>query len=815
MNTIISQPIVDFLGTPAPLCPDFLGTPAPLQVSNTEFLTAIFGDAFPFAHVCSFPNDPNNQPSGVNIWGGGWYGSGALPAFDNQYFCISQFSPGENGYAQRRKALFKSVGVLVADDVGTKIDESQINRLPPPSYILETSPGNFHYGYMVRQPSPFLDYTMSQATNVVDGWVGAGITKDGKDSGMKSATRYMRLPEGSNGKGCNPWEDGFKCRMVSWNPERKYSLEQLADPFGVDINATDHNTIGITGLSDDSHPALGIFNVQGHGSDIGTYEVECPWLDTHSDTTDVSGAEIKIFPNAGLSFKCFHGHCIDRPHQELEAWLNGHAGYKENLTRYITDNNLGGILHGQTEAVNPGAMYQAAGIAGVGPSRALGSPERPVTTPPPGVAGQYDKDSLKIASTANFESVIDVGQNIVLMSTGKGGYFNLANKTRMDSAAVLDNRYMHIFPEGGDRPSKYIAELGSKLTAEGVGWHPTDNPFFNIGDLRYCNTYKPPSMAPVQNEALIADWLYLCNHIYGEYAPLVLDHMAFTLQNPATKIRWQVLTHGKPRTGKTMTLSPLMTILEDAAGTVSPNADKAGWGDVYFEKKVLCFEEIRSLGSSHFNDLKAKLSNSDKETLNLKGKGNAVQQSLYSIYMFSNAANALQFNEDDDKLLVINAPDESLEKAFYTLLGGKIDNDGAFISAVYYHLLNRDISAFQYGSLPVRTPAMRAMVKSSRGDAVLEISQSITDATGPFTHGVTTFTAVKNWLRNEHHKIPGSRVLSDSLHAEGWINCKGQKKEGDKNLTVRFWARECEVGAMGARELFDHYGKYLAGDMRG
>ena len=51
----------------------------------------------------------------------------------------------------RGNANVQYVGVLVFDDVGGKIDRGMVDILMPvPTYVVETSPENFHYGWAIK-----------------------------------------------------------------------------------------------------------------------------------------------------------------------------------------------------------------------------------------------------------------------------------------------------------------------------------------------------------------------------------------------------------------------------------------------------------------------------------------------------------------------------------------------------------------------------------------------------------------------------------------------------------------------------------------
>lgn len=282
-----------------------------IVLTNTDFLTAIFGQDAAWAHVTSFTDDPSNIPNDRRAlcWGGDYFCRRALVPDSNQYYTISTFYADEEGKARRRKALFRQTHVIVADDVEEKLPLSSVQRLPLPSFKLETSPGSQQWGWILTEPAT----DRAQVENLLDGLVAKGLAPDGKDPGMKGVTRFVRLPEGVNTKASRIAANGGlapRCRMLEWHPDRKVTLADLAAPFEVDLFAARQEG-AIDGAADvPDHPYLEKFHIKSVLSD-GRYDVTCPWVQEHTDAADDGAA---AWTNADLSigFKCHHGACQER-----------------------------------------------------------------------------------------------------------------------------------------------------------------------------------------------------------------------------------------------------------------------------------------------------------------------------------------------------------------------------------------------------------------------------------------------------------------------------------------------------------------------
>lgn len=289
----------------------------PLTVSNAEFLQAIFGRDYERAHVTAFKDSPDAiaEDARGRCWAGGPFQRLArrINAGQNAYMTISLFRPDVEGKAKRQKVLFERAGCIVVDDVGTKVIDTA--RLPPPSWRLETSPGNEQWGYILQDPNA----SQERVSGLLSAMVANGLCPDGKDPGMKGVTRYVRLPEGSNLKStllAKLGPAGWRCRLQEWQPERKFTVNELMRPFGI----TEADLIAHSDQSHSSAPSLVTSSddpVLRVISDAGMYKgpagpgwhnVTCPNLDEHTSQDD-SGSAVFVGADGTYGYQCHHGHC--------------------------------------------------------------------------------------------------------------------------------------------------------------------------------------------------------------------------------------------------------------------------------------------------------------------------------------------------------------------------------------------------------------------------------------------------------------------------------------------------------------------------
>ena len=166
--------------------------------------------------------------SDVNSKGGDWQGApiSSLSEMDryseyNNYYVISSFKANAKQQLFRRYECFSSLLCIVLDDIGTKVPFDKVALQP--TWIIETSPNNFQYGYLLEEPYRDVD----DAKVFIEGLANNGYT----DSGAKNPVRLFRLPVGVNNKSIYP--EGTRTQLVEYHPQREFTMDQLklAFPF--------------------------------------------------------------------------------------------------------------------------------------------------------------------------------------------------------------------------------------------------------------------------------------------------------------------------------------------------------------------------------------------------------------------------------------------------------------------------------------------------------------------------------------------------------------------------------------------------------
>lgn len=211
-----------------------------------------------------YPQNPNSKHA---EWGGIGHKlncaefSVDLNGKNNAYYSTAAFKTS----AARTIENASLVTIIFLDDVKEN-DYGGFDLPLAPSFVIETSAGNFQAGYAV------LDGDDIRAARGVIRSIAQRAGKANDPNG-NNPVRYGRLPGGINTK---PGANKFQSKMVLWKPERRYTLVQLAEVFGVEEDTVDVDYTGASDSfggynSDEVRSLLAFTNEPGRSDSWGKY----------------------------------------------------------------------------------------------------------------------------------------------------------------------------------------------------------------------------------------------------------------------------------------------------------------------------------------------------------------------------------------------------------------------------------------------------------------------------------------------------------------------------------------------------------------
>lgn len=232
---------------------------------------------------------------------GSWYFSVAAHALQTQYL----FGKHRPTAPRRGKQFFSSAHCVVLDDVGTKVPENKIPKVRT-SWKLETSPGNFQYGYILDPP------TSDQAA--YEAFMHELGRHNYTDRGSVDCVHLFRVPGSLH-------RTGFRARLTQWRPKNTHTLQTLTQAFGVSPRKARRGPVFQEPTQEQvqSDPYMPWLLAQGlivrRPGRSGWITIVCPWAEGHSNDDSTAG----YLPGAE-AFKCFHEHCENKTIQEFDQW---------------------------------------------------------------------------------------------------------------------------------------------------------------------------------------------------------------------------------------------------------------------------------------------------------------------------------------------------------------------------------------------------------------------------------------------------------------------------------------------------------------
>jgi len=644
-----------------------------IKLTAQEFLDTIFADATAKEVVCVtkasikdgktlFWNLPDDDPV-FSRW---------VPARQAQawYFCVSTVGGARNdrGTALRRRRVdLVRYHCLVLDDIGTKASAPPVS----PTWIIETSRGNYQYGYALYPGDDWPRYEATLEWCYGQGW---------GDAGAGGAMRVMRLPGSTNLKA---GRGEFRSRVMWWEPNHVWILPKLSKALGANEEEIEALTLdqekpqvqtsaGGAVAKPGIDPMLDWLASAGHivtddGRDF--VQIICPWHERHTTGDNLAGysplgrGEGDWVQTRG--FRCLHEHCRGASYRTFAEW-----------------------------AVQGGA------------------PRLSGHDPLPWLQDKY-------TFIGEGRRVADLHQRPL----GGKWLWELEDWAAMHKGRVLV----------GERTTPVeikTAFLESKETRKVVGLHykpvraGADLPIVELKGQKLINNYIPPNWEETDVEPSIfldhVDFLLTCD----AERDLFLNWLAYKIQNPHRRSFAVVMvaedTYG---VGRSWLRSMLYAVLQGGVGTVTlpqligkGTSAERNFNDWAIGQFLVVEEAKDNMDRDDFY----KGYETFKQNVDIRVTPVRVNEKYgrtrhdfmyFNALIFSNHSDALSIPENDRRICALTNPSAIETPAYYDRLEAALDNDEP--RRVFWYLMRRDITDFDHVRPPM-TPAKWAMIDQHR-----------------------------------------------------------------------------------------------------
>jgi hypothetical protein len=623
------------------------------------------------------------------------------------------------------KDNIEHVAFLPLDDVGTK------SKVPPlePTWKMETSPGNYQWGYVFREQP-----TKGAYCAAINAIAAAGYT----DPGATNPVRNIRLPGSVNLK---PGRDAFEAKLVEFHEGREFTLEEICAALEVTPleESASAPSIRVKDTGDDS--VLRWLSDNGHvlepANSSGWVGVVCPNAEQHTD-----GSLGGRYLPATRAYCCYHGHCEHIHSAEFLKW--------------VCDNGGPQAEHGLRDDLTAGVMSEA--LSKIKPNEAFTDKAREE------IERVNREEAARVDRTQWFNRFAYVMSD--------DGYFDLTTRQEI-SRPVFNAIYRHQYCQSRHSGRKVEAatwydeqrqDCGGRALA-GITYAPGETEIVSRDGLVYGNKWiNARPFRPVEgrdttawmaaHKGDVARWLDHAAVLIpdDDERRHVLDVMAFKTQNPNVKINHAVLHGGDEGCGKDTLWAPFIWAVCGPhlknRGIIDSDGLAGQWGYA-LESEILILNELREPEAKERRALANRLKPiiaAPPETLTVNRKSLHPYEALNRVFVlaFTNDPVPITLPSQDRRWFCTwsraprMAPQEADTLWNWYRSGG--------YEAVASWLLARDVSAFNPAATPIETDFKRSMIENGMSNAESFIMGRIQAREAPFSRGVVgaPFYAVCN-----------------------------------------------------------------------
>lgn len=684
---------------------------------------------------------PAMLPDLSRVREGAWYGNTGS-------FVIDRF---EQGRPSASAANVDYVLVMVLDDVGEPSKAPKASPVPP-TWVMETSPGSYQWGYAFDPEDQPTKAAYSAAIRAI---AEAGYS----DPGAINPVRNFRLPGSVNLK---PDKNGFQARLVEFHPERVYRLPDLCAALGVDLGPDDSAGVRPVRLSDDgADDVLAWLSAQGlvlsRPNPEGWAGVVCP---NHADHSD--GNPEGRYLGLTRAYCCYHGHCGDWDSARFLEWVAEQGGPKH--TPGLRDELLTAKMAEVMSRLTPTEDYPDAAAAVV--------------------AEVERREAGRLERAEWFERYAYVADGDC--------YFDLIERREL-TRQTFNALYRHVtcwsVHATGAKKRRVEASISYDENRQAMGARVLEGLTYAAGESIVCardglafgNRWR--DARPEGRSGDVSPWLAHVERLVPDAKERehLLNVLAFKVQHPKVKVNHGILFAGVPGCGKDSLFAPFLYAIggKDLGNVALVRNEEvtSSWGYA-LESEVLVVNELRQAEAKDRraleNQLKPLLA-APPEVLPVNRKYLAPYMSANRLLViaFSNERIPIALPSDDRRWFVIwtAAPrmteaDSSALWAWY-MAGGR--------EAVAGWLRARDVSAFEPGATPMVTEAKRMMTEAGMSPVESYLLELIRGRIGEFSSGVVSAPWQELCGRLSALAPSGARVpvsaLFHALAEAGWLDC--------------------------------------------
>ena len=638
--------------------------------------------------------------------------------------------------------------VMILDDVGTTSKQP----LLPPTWIMETSPGNFQYGYAFH---PDHQPTKGEYSAAITAMGKAGWT----DPGANNPVRNFRIPGSVNLK---EEKGGFASRLVEFHPDRLYTLKEILDAHEVVAGEPDTYAAKPVSLADDGNDTVlrWLADSQLVLSSLrptGWVDVVCPNHDQHTDGSISAG-----YRPSDRAYKCLHGHCVDFDSKAFLLWVKENGG--PDTQPGLREELLAATHKATLDKLQPTETFpdEVEKIKAEVARRQLGRVER----------SQWYNTFAYVLSDDSF---FDIPHRKMISR----GNFN-AMFRHISCKSVHNDRRIEASIHYDENRDAHGADILS-----GITYSPGDGATLERDGEVYGNVWMDarPKVGTSKKitDDMVQRWLDHCEVLVPEEYERehVLDVMAWKVQNPASKINHAVLHGGDEGCGKDTMWAPFIWAVagpHNRNRSILDNRDLTSQWGYALESEIVILNELKEGDAATRRALANQLkpiiaAPPDTITINRKGLHPYPMVNRVLVLAFSNDMVPISLPTQDRRWFAIwsRAPKMATEAS--DALWHWYEKKGGFETIAAW-LWQRDVSRFNPSATPPETDHKRSLVEQSMSMVESRLVEMIKEGQGGFSRGwvCSPFHHIIEDLDGRMGKPVYPSTLMHALKEAGWVD---------------------------------------------
>jgi len=675
-------------------------------------------------------------------------------------YIIDRFASGK---PSAKRENIEYVLFMMLDDIGTK------SKVPPldPTWIMETSPGSFQWGYAFKEQP-----TKGEFAAAITAIAEAGYT----DPGAINPVRNCRLPGSVNLK---LGRDNFKARLVEFHPGREYTLEDICKALDVVPGEPEGGSIQSIKIRDTgSDSVLKWLNdggmVLSRVNNEGWCGIVCPNSAEHTD----GNPEGRYSP-VNRAFCCYHGHCQHLDSNAFLAWVAEQGGPK--VTPGFREELIAERMAKVAETIKPTEAFPDAA------AEIIAEVDRKEI-------GRLDKASWykRFAYVVSDDTYFDMVERREMTRTAFNAVFrhvdckSIHSQRRIEASVCFDEnrqsmgaRVLHgVTYAAGE--SILVARDGEVYGNRWINARP-DVSGVVPGDVSLW----------LDHAALLIPDPVERNHVF--------DVMAFKVQHPEIKINHAVLHGGDEGCGKDSLWAPFIWAVCGPGlrnrGLVDADGINSRWGYA-LESEILILNELKEPEAKERRALSNKLKPiiaAPPDMLSIERKGMHPYDMANRLFVlaFTNDPVPITLPTQDRRWFCVWSHAPRMAPADALRLWTWYKTGGGMVQVARW-LRDRDVSAFNPAAMPPWTDYRSRLIENGRSMAESYIVEQIMAPSREFAAGVVAapWHKLANTLQQGAPggvKIPIAAILH-ALKEAGWEDL-GAVKSTDYQTKKNIWAR--------------------------